>query len=138
MSSQSPRRETAGGFSFHSSSSAEQNVLAQKQQLLVRYYLWTADGPWRLPSQLHRDLLDRVVALPQFAGTKQKMLVVFARRIGVNTYSLRGQGSICGFWMDEQLVIFILFRTDDCQHVQGIKIFWCVCKYFSTDDFCLC
>ena len=58
-------------------------MLAQKQQLLVRYYLWAADGPWRLPSRLHYDLMDRKVALPQYAGTKQKVLEVFARRIGV-------------------------------------------------------
>src|SRR4029453_2508662 len=75
----------------------EQNVLAQKQQLLVRYYLWTADGPWRLPSQLHYDLMDRKIALPQYAGTKQKALEVLARRIGEGTYSLRGQGTIFAF-----------------------------------------
>jgi hypothetical protein len=69
-------------------------VLAQKQQLLVRYYLWATDGPWRLPSQLHYDLMDRKVALPQYAGTKQKVLEVLARRVGADTYSLRGQGTI--------------------------------------------
>jgi hypothetical protein len=72
-------------------------VLAQKQQLLVRYYLWAAAGPWRLPNQLHQDLIDRKVALPQFAGTKQKVLEVFARRLGVDTYSLRGQGTFFVF-----------------------------------------
>jgi hypothetical protein len=72
-------------------------VLAQKQQLLVRYYLWAADGPWRLPSQLHYGLIDRKVALPQYAGTKQKVLEVFARRIGVDTYSLRARGTIFTF-----------------------------------------
>jgi hypothetical protein len=72
-------------------------VLAQKQQLLVRYYLWAADGPWRLPNRLHYDLMDRKVALPQYAGTKQKVLEVFARRIGVGTYSLRGQGTFFVF-----------------------------------------
>lgn len=65
-------------------------MLAQKQQLLVRYYLWAADGPWRLPNRLHYDLMDRKVALPQSAGTKQKVPEVFARRIGVDTYSLQG------------------------------------------------
>jgi hypothetical protein len=39
------------------------------------------------------------VALPQFAGTKQKVLEVLARRIGVDTYSLRGRGTI--FALDE-------------------------------------
>jgi hypothetical protein len=75
-------------------------VLAQKQQLLVRYHLWAADGPWRLPKQLHQHLIDREVALPQFAGTKQKVLEVFARRVGVDTYSLRGQGTF--FVFDEK------------------------------------
>jgi hypothetical protein len=78
-------------------------VLAQKQQLLIRYYIWASDGPWRLPSRLHYDLMDRKVALPQYAGTKQKVLEVLARRIGVDTYSLRGQGTIFvfdknGYW----------------------------------------
>jgi hypothetical protein len=72
-------------------------VLAQKQQLLLRYYLWTADGPWRLPSQLHYDLMDRKVTLPQYAGTKQKVLEVLARRIGADTYSLLGQGTFFVF-----------------------------------------
>jgi hypothetical protein len=75
-------------------------VLAQKQQLLVRYYLWATDGPWRLPSQLHYDLIDRKVALPQYAGSKQKVLEVYARRVGVDTYSLQGRGTI--FTFDEE------------------------------------
>ncbi|MFZ0025261.1 MAG: hypothetical protein WAK72_03550 [Pseudolabrys sp.] len=41
--------------------------------------------------------MDRKVALPQYAGTKQKVLEVFARRIGVNTYSLQGRGTIFTF-----------------------------------------
>ena len=69
-------------------------MMAQKQQLLVRYYLWSSDGPWRLPNRLHQDLIDRKVALPQYAGTKQKILEVFARRITRDTYSLKGRGAI--------------------------------------------
>ena len=71
--------------------------MAQKQQLLIRYSLWAADGPWRLPSRLHQELIARKVALPQYAGMKQKLLEVFARRIGADTYSLRGQGTIFTF-----------------------------------------
>ena len=71
-------------------------MLAQKQQLLVRYYLWATDGPWRLPSRLHYDLMDRKVALPQYAGTKQKVLEVFARRIGVKRIPCKGRAlSLC-------------------------------------------
>jgi hypothetical protein len=69
-------------------------VLARKQQLLVRYYLWAADGPWRLPSRLHYELIDREVALP---------LEVFARRIGLDTYSLQGRGTIFTFDEDGYL-----------------------------------
>jgi len=71
-------------------------VLAQKQQLLVRYYLWAADGPWRLPSRLHYDLIDRKVALPQFADTKQKVLKVGAAN-WCGYVCLRGQGIIFAF-----------------------------------------
>ena len=72
-------------------------MLAQKQQLLVRYYLWAVDGPWRLPNQLHHDLIDRKLALPQYAASKQKVLEIFARRINASSYSLRGRGSIFSF-----------------------------------------
>jgi hypothetical protein len=63
-------------------------VLAQKQQLLVRYYLWATDGPWRLANRLHYDLMDRKVALPQYAGTRQKVLELFARRSGAGYFVL--------------------------------------------------
>jgi hypothetical protein len=45
-------------------------------------------------------LIDRKVALPQYAGTKQKVLEVFARRIGVDMYSVQGRGTI--FTFDEK------------------------------------
>ena len=63
----------------------------------VRYYLWSVDGPWRIPNRLHHDLIDRKVALPQYATSKQKVLEVLARRISAGTYSLRGRGSIYSF-----------------------------------------
>ena len=72
----------------------------QKQRparISVRYYLWSADGPWRIPDHLHRDLIDRKLALPQYATSKQKVLEVLARRISAGTYSLRGRGSIYSF-----------------------------------------
>jgi len=52
---------------------------------------------------LHHDLIDRKVAFPEYAGTKQKVLEVFARRIGVETYSLRGRGTIFTFDEDGYL-----------------------------------
>jgi hypothetical protein len=81
---------------------SEEVVLAKRQtsassRISVRYYLWSADGPCRIPDGLHRDLIDRKVALPQYATSKQKVLEVFARRISATTYSLRGRGSIYSF-----------------------------------------
>jgi len=108
-------------------------MLAQKQQLLVRYYLWATDGPWRLPNQLHQDLIDREVALPQYAGTKQKVLEVLARRIGVDTYSLRGEGTIVAFDEDgylkrtlaEEVMGFIVERArqklEDSSNIVSIE-----------------
>ena len=77
-------------------------MLAKRQttapnRISVRYYLWSAGGPWRIPNRLHHDLMDREVALPQHAGTRQKVLEVFARQIGVDTYSLQGRGTIFTF-----------------------------------------
>jgi hypothetical protein len=71
--------------------------MAARSTISIRYYLWADDGPWRLPVRLHQDLIARKVALPQYAGTKQKILEVFARWITRDTYSLKGQGGICTF-----------------------------------------
>ena len=43
------------------------------------------------------DLIDRKLALPQYAASKQKVLEIFARRINASTCSLRGRGSIFSF-----------------------------------------
>ena len=70
-------------------------TMAARSAISIRYYLWADDGPWRLPVRLHQDLIARKVALPQYAGTKQKVLEVFAR--GTETYSFEGRGSIYTF-----------------------------------------
>ena len=69
--------------------------------------------------ELHQDLIDRKVALPQYAGTKQKILEVFARWITRDTYSLKGRGSIDTFDADgfmerdraEELVGWVVKRA---------------------------
>jgi hypothetical protein len=93
--------------------------MAARSAITIRYYLWADDGPWRLPVQLHQDLFDRKVALPQYAGTKQKILEVFARWITSDTYSLKGRGSIDTFDADgfmerdraEELVGWVVERA---------------------------
>jgi hypothetical protein len=59
--------------------------MAARSVITIRYYLWADDGPWRLPVRLHQDLIAKKVALPQYAGTKQKILEVFARWITCRT-----------------------------------------------------
>ena len=63
--------------------------------------------------------MDRKMALPQYAGTKQKILEVFARWITRDTFSLKGRGSFCtfdadGFWerdRAEELVGWVVERA---------------------------
>jgi hypothetical protein len=94
-------------------------INGSKQRLLVRYYLWADDGPWRLPVRLHQDLIGRKVALPQYGGTKQKILEVFARWITSDAFSLKGRGDICTFDADgfmerdraEELVGWVVERA---------------------------
>ena len=90
--------------------------MAPKQRLVVRYYLWADDGPWRLPNRLHQDLIARKVTLQQYAGTKQKVLEIFARQIGEGTYSLRGQGTL--FTFDENGYL----KQIPAQEVMGIIV----------------
>jgi hypothetical protein len=75
MCEQQPSAGNRRGFFVNPS-----KKVGSKQQLLVRYYLWAIDGPWRLASRLHYDLMTERWRLR--AGTKQKVLEVFARRIG--------------------------------------------------------
>jgi hypothetical protein len=56
-------------------------VLAKRQtsapvRISVRYYLCTDAAPVRLPLRLCRDLADRVIALPRFANSIQRMVEV--------------------------------------------------------------
>ena len=94
-------------------------AMAARSAITIRYYLWADDGPWRITVQLHQDLFDRKVALPQYAGTKQKVLEVFARWITPDTFSLKGRGDICTFDADgfmerdpaEELVGWVVERA---------------------------
>ena len=54
---------------------------SEPRRISVRYYLWSPEGPLRITRRLHRELFERDVAMPQFAGTKQKILEVFIERL---------------------------------------------------------
>jgi hypothetical protein len=94
-------------------------AMAARSAITIRYYLWADDGPWRLPVRLHQDLIAKKVALPQYAGTKQKILEVFARWITSEAFSLKGRGGICTFDADgfmehnraEELVGWVVERA---------------------------
>src|SRR5471030_161215 len=93
----SPRRETAGGFSYPHLCRARANVLARRQNPSagsVRYYLWSEDRLSRVPDRLHYDLLDRVVSLPEFAGTRQKVIEVFIQPLTSTSRSITARGVI--------------------------------------------
>ena len=47
-----------------------------RHRLSIRYYLCTDDGPLRMPLRLCRDLAKRVIALPEFANSIQRMVEV--------------------------------------------------------------
>ena len=75
----------------------------QKQRparISVRYYLWSAEGPQRITQRLHRELFERDVAMPQFAGTKQKVLEVFVQRVTKMHYSISARGVVYPFDAD--------------------------------------
>ena len=77
-------------------------MLAKRQtsahsRISVRYYLWSPEGPLRITRRLHRELFERDVALPQFAGTKQKILEVFIERLTTAHYSISARGVVYPF-----------------------------------------
>ena len=77
-------------------------MLAKRQtsalsRINVRYYLWSQEGPLRITRRLHRELFERNVAMPQFAGTKQKILEVFIERLTRTHYSISARGVVYPF-----------------------------------------
>jgi hypothetical protein len=75
-------------------------VLARQQSPSrgsVRYYLWSGDQLRRIPDRLHYDLLNGVVSLPEFAGTKQKIVEVFLRTLTSSAQTLTTRGIVYPF-----------------------------------------
>ena len=77
-------------------------MLAKRQttapsRISVRYYLWSPEGPLKITRRLHRELFGRDVAMPQFAGTKQKIFEVFIHRLTSRDYSISARGIVYPF-----------------------------------------
>jgi hypothetical protein len=88
-------------------------VLAKRQttatsRISVRYYLWSPEGPQRITERLHRELFERDVAMPQFAGTKQKVLEVFVQRPTKMHHSISARGVVYPFDADGFLNVKVL------------------------------
>ena len=66
-------------------------------RISVRYYVCSSGGLQRITQRLHRDLFDRAVALPQYAGSKQKVLEVLIKRLTGTHYSITARGIVYPF-----------------------------------------
>ena len=63
----------------------------------VRYYLWSGDQLRRIPDRLHYDLLDRAVAFPEFAGTRQRIIEAFVQPLTATARTISARGLIYTF-----------------------------------------
>ena len=77
-------------------------MLAKRQttapsRIGVRYYLWSSEGSLRITQRLHRNLFDRTAALPQYAGTNQKIVEVLIQRLTSRDYSISARGIVYPF-----------------------------------------
>ena len=67
------------------------------KRLRVVYYLWSAEGPLRITDRLHRALVERSLALPQFAATKQKIIETIVQPLTRDSYALSARGLMYSF-----------------------------------------
>ena len=83
-------------------------MLAKRQttassRISVRYYLCTDAGPVRLPLRLCRELADRVIALPQFANSIQRMVEVLIQTEPGKTKSVHFRSTSTRFDKDGKI-----------------------------------
>ena len=76
-------------------------------RISVRYYLCSSEGLQRITQRLHRELFDRAVALPQYAGTKQKVLEAMIQRVSKLDHRLDVRGIVYPFDVEG----FLDFKT---------------------------
>ena len=67
------------------------------RRLRVVYYLWSAEGPLRITDRVHRALVERSLALPQFAATKQKTIEAVVQPLTRDTYTMSARGLMYSF-----------------------------------------
>src|SRR5215510_389891 len=58
----------------------------------VRYYLWTAESAWCLPSRLHAELVSRRIALPAFANSRQRVVEAYVTQLGRRPLLVKARG----------------------------------------------
>lgn len=97
----SPRRETAGGFSFaflkRHRTVATIPFPRRPRRLSLRYYLWDGQALSRVPHRLHSGVLSGDLALPQYANSKQKVVEVLIWRGPGRARKIEARGTISFF-----------------------------------------
>jgi hypothetical protein len=63
----------------------------------VRYYLWTEEGVWRLPSRLHAELASGRAALRKFANSRQRIVEAYIRQFGRQPLLVKARGVYYSF-----------------------------------------
>ena len=64
---------------------------------VVRYYLWTEEGVWRLPSRLHAELASGRAALRKFANSRQRIVEAYIRQFGRQPLLVKARGVYYSF-----------------------------------------
>lgn len=67
------------------------------KRLRVACYLWSEEGPLRIPDRLHRQLAGGETALPQYAGSRQKIIEVLLQPLTAHSYAVRARGLVYAF-----------------------------------------
>lgn len=70
---------------------------APSKHLRIVYYLWSEEGPLRITDRMHRQLVAAEVALPRYAGSKQRIIEVLLRPLTARSYAISTRGLLYTF-----------------------------------------
>ena len=69
-----------------------------RKRLILRYYLFDENGVlWRIPNELHTNLVRGKASIPRFAETNQKVLEAFLAKTRSRFSVMRARGTIYKF-----------------------------------------
>lgn len=71
---------------------------APSKRLRIVYYLWSEEeGPLRITERMHRQLVAAEVALPRYAGSRQRIIEVLLRPLMAHSYAVSIRGLLYTF-----------------------------------------